>query len=417
MRKLARFLILCSILSLGTQCISLPFSSLSFFQMVVIAAFIVSIPAILGKKPKGDSLLFGLVWGLSTCLAYCLSTNPAIATGKFLLNAMAALLFIIIPLLFKREDVPLLVKCLIRSQYITILFSIYSIFLYYVMGGIPEKIPLPYGLGISMDEDMLWRMAVAAQLRLALPYSTPPVLSVVMAMVVVLLMFCENLISKFERYVLILLYLAVLFLTGSRSGLLGLGVLIILLWLKGDRKYMMSRINKFWKYLLIPALIIGIYYIAQTEFFYNLIGKRSQMNSGNIEGDRHFLIPIEGIIIWVSSIMDFIFGIGLASGAKRVGVFTEIPNHFMNSYVTLIAERGLMGLFLVLKLIRMGTRFVHYRFRISEEEKALGFSLIVALISSLTYEVMTCYYVLFTIAIALLINDTISNLRPKYKNY
>jgi hypothetical protein len=72
--------------------------------------------------------------------------------------------------------------------------------------------------------------------------------------------------------------------------------------------------------------------------------------------DRHFLVPIEGIIIWLSSVKNFVIGIGYGSSINLAGRFTFLPPYFLNSFVTLIAEKGLIGLLIVFEFFRLFIR-------------------------------------------------------------
>lgn len=72
--------------------------------------------------------------------------------------------------------------------------------MFYTNGGVPNHLDLFGGFYIDLDDDTLTRGQAASLLRLMLPYSTPPVLSLVMAMCVIMLLSNKDLYSKIMRY-------------------------------------------------------------------------------------------------------------------------------------------------------------------------------------------------------------------------
>lgn len=403
MRKIVRKLLLLSILLCGTQAINLPIGGFSLFQIALIVSG-VSIVIYFIMKPfikRGKYLNFSIVYVLSSILAFFMSTNLAWAKSYLLLGLMTAMLVFSIPNFFSTADIPLLEKTLIRSQYIVFPFSFYSFYMHYFGGGIPEHINLFAGLYIDLEKDALLRSQAAGQVRLTLPYATPPVLSVVMGMCIIILLFDKNIFSKGKRYFLIALFAVVLILTGSRTGMVGMGmILAIFLVSHFKRKVVIPKTIFFLILLVIPVLILG-FVIGNNIDYIERMTERFMIT--DLLTDRHFLVPIEGIIIWCSSLKNFILGIGFGSSINIVGHFTHLPPYFLNSYITLLAERGVMGGYLVVCLISLGGRLYKHWKRFSSQQLAITFALLTGLFSCIFYEAINCYFLIFVIAISFLV--------------
>lgn len=408
MRKVARRLIIIAILLSGTQIIELPWTGLSFFQISLILAIVVSLLEIIfaQKIRLEGNIGFAIVFGISSVLAFFTSTYQSWAKSYLLLGLMTAALVLIIPFYFGINDIRLLEKTLIRSQYIVYPFSIYSLYMFYVRGGVPQHISLLGGLYINLDADFIKRAQASAQIRLTLPYSTPPVLSIVMSMCVIILLVDKQLFSKLVRILLIGGYFIVLLLTNSRTGLVAL-VIFEVLYVVAQKKVPQYVERK----LVLSIAIIGgiaaliIMKIYRTDFFRAFALRLQAMRFSELIENRHLWVPLDGLILWLSSFKRFVLGIGFGSSYNLMGAHTYLPPYFLNSFVTLCAERGVLGLLIVIYLIRLGTKIFRFSFQCKSEIKAISFAMVVGLISCFFYEAINCYFLIFTIAISYIIDS------------
>ena len=90
-----------------------------------------------------------------------------------------------------------------------------------------------------------------------------------------------------------------------------------------------------------------------------------------------------------------------------MGKYTFLPPYFLNSFVTLLAERGLLGLVIICLLITTTIRLI--RKRNSGDNtccESVGFCLLTGLLSCIFYEALNCYLLVFVIAIAFMLNKT-----------
>lgn len=392
-------LILLSILLIGTQPIKLPFGGLSLFQVSVILIAIFGFFSLSGKKNVGGRhMTFGILYFISGCLAYFISINPD-CRGSFLVSTMTSMIVFFVPVYFERNDIRLLSKTLIRSQYIAIPVGIFMWFSYYYLGAFPDHIDLPAGMSIVFDEEAQQRSFFGQDLRLSFPYSTPPVLSVAMAMSLVIMYYDKKIFAKGLRILIMMAFSVLLILTGSRTGIFGIILFVFFRLFFGGKKI---KINWGVVFISLLLLLVVLYFASDIPYVEKFLGR---FNSGDEElsEDRHLLVPIDGILIWLSSPQNFLFGIGFGSSLFMNGFLTFLPPHFLNSFVTLIAERGVMGLILVIMLIRMARVLYKREVSMSNEERALTFGLLTGLFSTLFYETFDCYFMIYMIAVGFML--------------
>ena len=410
MNKISKKLGVLSILVLATQQINLPGLGLSIFQVVVLLFLLVSfLPSILCVR-RGKNINIACIWFASSVIAFFTSINPDWARSYFLLGTLFSMLLVVVPSVFCREDIPLLEKWLIRSQYIVIPFSIYCWIFFYSVGGVPDKVPLPGGLSVTLGEDAIARGTAGGEIRLMLPYATPPVLSIVMSMCVTLLLFSEGVFKKYTKWILITIFSTIALMTGSRSGLVGLFLLIIFLFFTGEiRRYLGSN-HKIYLVLGIFCFLFLLLIFLENEYLEKMIFDRFKNTaSDGLYEDRHFLVPLDGLIIWLDSLSNFFIGIGFGSSALMKGEHTYLPPYFLNSYVTLLAERGILGFVLVFYIIKLVVKLFKARRFLSKNENALVYTLFVGLISGIFYENLNCYFIIYTIAISFILYNIIDN--------
>lgn len=410
MNNIARKLLLLDILLSGTQCIVIPWLPLSLFQISILATMVVSIPSIISHVFSKSGVIyksFAVIWFISGIIAYLTSINGSWAKSYVLLSIMTSYLFLAIPCYFSRDDLSLLVKTLVRSQYIVIPFSLLNYYLFYSIGVMPEKLPLLGGLYVNLDADTIARGTAAGELRLMLPYATPPVLSIVMATCLTVLLFSKRWFKGVEKWSLIFSYGLILIFTGSRTGMLGFIMLLMLLMINGDLKKYLKSIPKLGLILLICGIVILLLSFIDDEYFQKMVvGRFSDVSSNSLEDDRHFLVPLDGLLIWVDDLSNFVLGIGFGSSSFMKGTHTYLPPYFLNSYVTLLAERGLLGLILCCTILRMFITSFHRRRQYCPDERAMLYGLYVALFSGIFYENLICYFVIFIMSISFVLFKT-----------
>lgn len=420
MRKLVQKMVLFSILISGTQVITLPFGNLSLFQISLVCTIFFGMVGIITRKKiyTGKYLSFTIVYFISSIFAWALSTNPSWAKSYLLLGLMTAVIVLIISNYFEADDISLLEKTIVRSQYIVFPFSIYSIIMFYFRGGLPNQINLFAGMTIYLDDSSLLRSQASSEIRLMLPYATPPVLSVAMAICIMILLTNKSLYKTGIRRLLICLYGLVLFFTASRTGMVALGLTFVIVILR-NFLYSKKKIKK--RYVTIIALgilLVGMVLFVTRNSMY-IVKMLRRFSNLDIMNNRHFLVPLDGLIIWGSSLKNFILGIGFGSSFNMAGAHTFLPPYFLNSFVTLVAERGLLGLIVIIILVNL-TRSLFKQANLDKTNGtnryfySLGLSLLTGLLSCIFYEALNCYLLVFVIAISFMADK--SRIKKKKNN-
>lgn len=401
MRSVVRKLVLVSITLHTTQQITVLNLPLTIFQMIAIATLCVGICDLLRRNylKKGTYLLYATITVISACVALAVSVNRSWATSLFLLNILMAGMFVLIANYFTADDCDCLLKAFIQSQYITILVSIYGAYQFTVYNRNVSDIDMGI-IHWSLSESFDTFGQAAGKMRLFAPYNTGPVLSAVMGMCIVILLLNKRLFLPKQRIGLVISFFVILLLTGSRTGMLMLFVTLILYGI------LMKRISKKLVYILLICTALAAAVSPQLlkgEYLVFMLKRFGEFDLELFMMDRHLLVPLDGLIIWLSSMKNFLIGIGFGSSLYMSGAHTYLPAHFLNNYVTLIAERGLFGLCLVVILFWC----VYKEFRNADEKdtsKAVRWAMVVGLLCGLTYETMNCYFYQLLIGVVLMLD-------------
>lgn len=401
MRNTVKSLVLLTIMLSTTQQMEIANLPLSLFQIMVIVTFAVTLIDIINTKHilKGWYLGYVVVSLISGVIAFFLSTYPSWAKSYLLLAIMSAVLIVIIVNYFDYEDVDKLSLALIRSQYITIPLSLYSVVQFYRNSRRVSDINIGF-ISWNLSEGFETFGQASGQIRLFAPYNTGPILSVVMAMCILILLFNTRIYSLKIRGILVVIFSIILLLTGSRTGIVGLAVTLFLYAL------FHIRITKKQCFLIIFFMIFAIVFLIRVgniEFFEKTL---LRFSITNIMQDRHFLVPLDGLIIWLSSFKNFVFGIGFGSSINLIGEHTFLPPYFLNIYITLIVERGLMGVFMTSVLVRcliIGLKVLLYTKNVSA--RAIWSAMVCGLVCGLFYEDMNCYFLIIVLGIGLMLEN------------
>jgi len=116
--------------------------------------------------------------------------------------------------------------------------------------------------------------------------------------------------------------------------------------------------------------------------------------------DRHVQLFVDGILIWTESIKNIFIGIGFGNGMNYTHMKSGGAPYFFNFFVTTVAERGLLGLVIVIILVAYLVKAFNYIVKIDDHRIiSVGAIYITALISALFYEMLSCYFVVIVVSI------------------
>ncbi|MFQ6793605.1 MAG: O-antigen ligase family protein [Thomasclavelia sp.] len=402
LKEFVKTLYFITIILSATQCFDLEIFGRSLFQISAIVTIIVGFYYIFYVKriKKQIYLIYCIIMLLSSVLSWFISSNRLWANSYVLLDILSALLLFLCVNIFDQTEIKQIIKMLIFSQLITIVLSVFVYYRFYIGSGISENMSF-FGIGFNIDADTIRRMRAGSQIRLSLPYPSPPQLSYVMAMCIYTLYTIKDLFEKKIRLVLIFIFLVILLFTGSRTGLYALIALFLFNFILSKKKIKRQFI------FTIPfiLIIIGLFFMNEHNIAY-LVKMMNRFKIESIFSDRHFLVPLDGIIIWLSSAKYFFFGIGYGSSINMIGQHTSLPAYFLNSFVTIIVEKGMFGLLLVSILI-LNAIYTIRNFYLCNNNviKSVYGCYIITMISFAFYEIQYNYFYLFILPLVFLINE------------
>ena len=357
------------------------------YRVVLIITFILAIFYVICSKKilKGRYLYLTTLIFISSPIAYIISTNKEWAISSFLNDYMGLILIFLVCNFFKIEDFRLLLKTFILSQLFTIVFSIYSYYMFYYGGGLQEQFNLLGIFNITLDKEFLLRGQISGMIRLSLPYATPPQLSIVMSIIISILIGDNKIFQKKYRYLLIFIFSIILIFTQSRTGVIAMFISIVIITM--IKVFVKKRINIKYVLLICSVAVIGVIFILQSESAL-ILKFISRFKIDDILQDRHLLVPLDGILIWISSFRYLFIGIGYGSSINMIGKLTFLPPHFLNSFVTLVAEKGILGLLTVIELINIQVKLLKKTIssNFNSAYVAISYAYLTMLISFIFYE-------------------------------
>ncbi len=377
---------------------------LSLYRIMLIMATVTAFMSFFRQGrvsiPKKIVIPYIILSVVSAIVSAVISSEPAYANSAMLNEISGVILILLIVILFKYDDVDILLKQYVRSAYWGIPFAVFSWFVLFQNPGEAEII-CQFGGLVKMDitEEFI---TSCYHMRLMLPYSSSSVYSGVLATTIAILV-CDNSMYKpVQRYLLIMVFSLLLVMTQARTGLFALAVLLFIYILRMKDK------NRKTKMLLLGgcAIICVVLFVSTDEEFVRKFLARFSNNDSDasIFEDRHFLVPLEGIRIWLTDVKNFLVGIGYGSAINIQGKWTVIPYFFFNSYITQIVAKGLAGVWIVAMWIKtrmkMGRLFRKNEGYSGRNKANAAYT--VLLVACLTYEYYP-YYAFFIIFAIVLI--------------
>jgi len=100
-----------------------------------------------------------------------------------------------------------------------------------------------------------------------------------------------------------------------------------------------------WGHLIILFLftLLTFYFLLPSNISSKLLSRLMGSNITNLANERHYLVLLDGIILWTKNIKNFLIGIGTGSSIYYTGQHTFFGPNFFNSYFTILVERGILG--------------------------------------------------------------------------
>ena len=383
---------------LDTYRIEIPFISLSIFRFFLLFWSFTNFIVILTKPilPISKSALVVLIGSLlSTFFAF---SRSAFITESFpfLFNEVMGFLIIINSIItFQKTDLPKVLYFYILSQLIPLFFSIFNFYQFTVNGLIFDSLPAIPGLENFIIPYKFNASDFSGLPRLWMPFVTGPHLALSISLAIIYL---NYFLVKKNIFMKILLPLFLLVLLGTFSRTSMIAVLIVLIFGKGINLKLISNSIKF--LIILMIISISIAYVSP-DYFDNFVRLNIRRFDTSITDDRHFLLVLDAIRIWLSEVKIFLFGIGMYNNDLYTGFYTFLPpgSSFLSTYFTTLTERGIVGFTLVFSpfiyIINKSLNFNKYKL---DYLKAINMGTLLILISFMFYDLRLLIPVWFHIA-------------------
>jgi O-antigen ligase len=349
-KKLGYLLIIIAPLDFFT--IPFPIINLSLFRISLLVYYLLFFFkfTIKPKLKKTNKYIFLFFIFLSSIIGIMRARTFDDSSSVFFNEIMGITLIFLFINVYNHKDINNLLKSYLWSMFIPILLSIYT---YFHLIFLNTKINNIFGY--PLDEGVIHRMDMGKFIRLSLPFGSPPHLSLAIISAIIILMyylFKEKINCK--KILLLLLLLAVFIGTLTRTTIISLALsLIIILFIVIVNKDVVKRRTvsivkkkKLFKIILISFIGLSVFtgsiFVLPDGTFNKLVRRFSELQKNS----RHFLVIYEGFNILSEKLSNFFLGIGTKGSIYYQGVYAHLPPHFLNSYLTILVERGVIGFFL-----------------------------------------------------------------------
>ena len=324
--------------------------NLSLFRSALLAWFGVTLfTLIVSNKIKIDRLGAVFIVGtlFSSVVSFISSDNLASSTSFLFNEIMGTMILFCFSQNYSHRDVDDLLKTFLLSALIPVIFSIWAIYSFVGNGEIISSLPMPRLLSSILMPYELQSTDLGGIPRLWMPFSVGPHMAYFVLVIVVLLVYENGTIIKNRVLKISALGISGVMLIGtfSRMALLSLSLVIIrnAIYRKGDYRNLVGVLTFSMLLAFLMPLILPSYWMDLQRLF-------SRKLSFDILQDRHVLLVYEGIYQWLHSFRTILVGVGMNNNSTLVTKYTFLPpgSSFLSNYVTLLVERGLLGVLTII---------------------------------------------------------------------
>ncbi|MFW6016023.1 MAG: hypothetical protein ACOCRK_06260 [bacterium] len=329
--------------------IKFPMINLSVYRIIFVffVAIYISYLILYKKIVKSNKYILLYLTLLSSFVGIAQSIKLGNSLPFFINEVMGIILIIIFINIYSYDDIEKLINTFLLSLSISVFFSLYTYYQFFVLGNLIKKLPFVDNLVFFAEVNHLTQGGVISGLpRLMLPYATPPQLALVISIGIILVSFKLKFKKKGKfRYVPLLVLLFLILLgTMSRSSIVPIFLVFIVylffefIYVKKKNTLIIKRIFYGSIIILTITLIIRLF---PDEILNKLFYRFTILSEGTI---RHFYVRLEAILLFAKDWKTLLIGIGSKNNIYYDGVYTHIPPlHFLSPYFTVLAENGLFG--------------------------------------------------------------------------
>lgn len=321
----------------------------SVYRLVLILLFVLIIADIISQrsfKYNKNILKWLLAFEMINIIAYILSTQKSLGVSFFLNDTLGVVLIFIFAYVYESNDVDTALLFYVRSQYITMLFSAYCIFIHFISGRSMPKSFSFLGFSYQMTENQLALLARTKSFlpQLFLPYGTTLYLDYCVGIAAII---CLYFMNKYEQkkawFASLALIFSMLTLLSAQKGPIIAYIIALVFYIVYFNKTKGMAKGLFYM-LIVSAIVMVVGVSFAREIFLYTIERFTEFGSRTSSGeDRHILLVYEALRIWLDGIKSFFIGVGYSSESMKTGYYTVIPETFLCTYATLLAERGVLG--------------------------------------------------------------------------
>lgn len=354
-----------------------------------------------GEIKKSYIYLFLPMIVISSFIGLINSIDPILNNDVFFSDVMGVLIIFIFINIYKYDDIVFLLDSYLYSLIPVVFFNAYIYYVYFFQGKILKGISIFNIYNFEIGDSALSRWTISGMPRASMPFASPPYLGLAVSIGVIILFFKLNSKVKvklrFWYFLFLILLIMLFFCTMSRSVVISLSITFIIMFFLEKiniKKIRTKNIYKVkWGHLIILFLLtlLIFYFLLPSNISSKLLSRLMKSNITNLANERHYLVLLDGIILWTKNIKNFLIGIGTGSSIYYTGQHTFFGPNFFNSYFTILVERGILGFigfysiyFLIIKRL-----YRNYKMRSDFTSKVMFFIMIDMFISIVFYDMRT----------------------------
>jgi len=383
--------------------IKMPIINISIYRISAVTLILFFLFRIFrrGEIKKSYIYLFLPMIVISSFIGLINSIDPILNNDVFFSDVMGVLIIFIFINIYKYEDISFLLDSYLYSLIPVVFFNAYIYYVYFFQGKILKEISIFNIYNFEISDSVFRRWTISGMPRASMPFASPPYLGLAASIGIIILFFKLNskIKTKFYvwHYLFLILLIMVCFCTMSRSIIIALCITFFAMFFLEKiniKKIKTKDIYKVkWGHLIILFLftLLTFYFLLPSSISSKLLSRLMESNITNLANERHYLVLLDGVILWTKNIKNFLIGIGTGSSIYYTGQHTFFGPNFFNSYFTILVERGILGfigfysiyLFIIKRLYR------NYKMRSDFISKVMFFVMIDMFTSFIFYDMRT----------------------------
>jgi len=353
LKKMGMLIILTAPFDIFT--IKMPIINISIYRISAVILILFFLFRIFrrGEIKKSYIYLFLPMIVISSFIGLINSIDPVLNNDVFFSDVMGVLIIFIFINIYKYEDISFLLDSYLYSLIPVVFFNAYIYYVYFFQGKMLKGISVFNIYNFEISDSVLRRWTISGMPRASMPFSSPPLLGLAISIGIIIIFFKLNSKIKIKLYIWYYLFLILLvivfFCTMSRSIIVALCITFLtMIFLERIKIKKIRTKNVYkvrWRYLFILFLLtlLIFYFLLPSNVGPKLLSRLIQSNFESLSKERHYLVLLDGTILWTENIKNFLIGIGTGSSIYYTGKHTFFGPNFFNSYFTILVERGILG--------------------------------------------------------------------------